>query len=385
MKKMIIAVGVAIVLAGVSAVAFADVVFPTITSVNFEKDGVNYDGDVDYEVQCLGYEDWAWDAEWEGDDEIGVVFSYSATCPGGECEIYEDYYMNYIDISYCNLIAEADGEEFFVENFADRPYGECQELADTWDMYDGENYYRQTDEYEQCLDETDFDFDGCEQYMELVDESEILMDDSGHPIERSCEITFDLLASGNPVPEEEELPFSDIFHGATYYEAIQYVKDEGIVDGYEDGTFQPDNQINRAEFTKIVIGAVFDSVEIEECSMASAFDDTPAGIWYEPYICMAAVNGIIDGYPDGTFKPGNDVNFVEAAKILVEAFNFGVDASGSGEWYAPYVDILEANAAIPWSIEGYDHKLTRAEMAEMIYRLREEIVTAGTQLPSMDW
>jgi len=157
--------------------------------------------------------------------------------------------------------------------------------------------------------------------------------------------------------------------------AIDYVQDEGIVDGYDDGSYKPDQTINRAEFTKIIVEAWF---EVEDDSTDSSdleFTDVEDA-WYVPYIRTAQAEGLIDGYDDGTFKPADEINFVEAAKIISEAS--GASMISTEIWYQPYVYHLQSNGAIPPTVLSLDHFITRGEMAELILRLREEI----TDFPS---
>lgn len=167
------------------------------------------------------------------------------------------------------------------------------------------------------------------------------------------------------------LAFTDVDTSHTYFAAVDYVEGEGIVDGYSDGSYKPDDEINRAEFTKIIIEATYEDSEIEDCSPEKTFSDISAGQWYENYVCVASNNGIIDGYDDGTFKGGDEINFVEAAKIIVIGFEYEVEEGD--EWYEGYVNVLQDNNYIPSTIDALSKQITRGEMAEMIWRIREEI------------
>lgn len=169
--------------------------------------------------------------------------------------------------------------------------------------------------------------------------------------------------------------FSDVLSNHLNAEAIAYVKAEGIVEGYADGTYRPDTTINRAEFVKIVEEAIEDIVIINACledpiDNEPVFKDVPFGAWYEAYVCDAKGRRIIAGYPDGTFRPGINISFVEAAKIINIAFDLPFKTSESEEWYRPFVQKLAEENAIPTSITRFDQYITRGEMAEMIYRLK---------------
>lgn len=170
--------------------------------------------------------------------------------------------------------------------------------------------------------------------------------------------------------------FVDVIEGDTYFEALQYLKDEGIVSGYPDGTFRPFQTINRAEFTKIIVGATgynpaqnpsgYDIFAL----IGVPFSDVEDGSWYVPYLREAKDNAMIDGYPDGSFKPAQEINFVEAAKIVVNGMGYQTVEQEGTDWYKKFVDVLTVKKAIPQSINSFDQKITRGEMSEMIYRLK---------------
>ncbi|MFH1670487.1 MAG: S-layer homology domain-containing protein [Patescibacteria group bacterium] len=173
--------------------------------------------------------------------------------------------------------------------------------------------------------------------------------------------------------------FPDVPASHTNADAIEYVQTQGIVGGYSDGTFRPSNQINRAEFTKIIVEATADDVEIENCLSQTSLDFSDVTIteWYSTYICVAKKHNLVEGYPDGTFRPENDIQFVEAAKIISIAFDSTVQTHPI--WYKPYVNYLADKAAIPWSILSFEKEISRGEMAEIIYRLLAE----DTDRPSL--
>jgi len=180
--------------------------------------------------------------------------------------------------------------------------------------------------------------------------------------------------------------FNDV--GSTHFnfDAIGYVQSEGIVQGYDDGTYRPSQTINRAEFMKIVIEAQFDAITIDNCIMENRqshwtyvfFPDIPINQWFAKYICVANQNGIIQGYPDGTFKPAQNISFVEAAKIIVTTFNYEVNSDPI--WYKPFVERLGDESAIPSTIGDFEKEVTRGEMAEMIYRLKAGIKNKTSML-----
>jgi len=171
--------------------------------------------------------------------------------------------------------------------------------------------------------------------------------------------------------------FTDI-ETSPYARSIVYAQNQGIVEGYNDGTFRPNNVINRAEFTKIIIEARFSQSEILGCDIAALpFPDVNVYDWFSPYICTALKHKIIKGYPDGRFRPSWPILFTESAKIIVQSFEYEIGESDI--WYEPFILALEERVSIPPSIKKLDHEVTRGEMTEMIYRLKEGIRTSTSK------
>jgi hypothetical protein len=181
--------------------------------------------------------------------------------------------------------------------------------------------------------------------------------------------------------------FSDVPLSHPNNIAINYVHAEGIVGGYSDYTFRPNNPINRAEFSKILYlshvsripQAELDRLGAPLCELTedSPFADVPKDAWFRFYVCQLETMGHVDGYPDGTFRPGNSINFVEAAKILANEFD--LPAAQTNVWFEGYVRALADENAIPTSITTFDQLITRGEMAEMIYRLQTGITDKPSQ------
>jgi len=162
-------------------------------------------------------------------------------------------------------------------------------------------------------------------------------------------------------------PFPDLSSDDPSVDAITWMKDNGIVSGYPDNTFQSLNKINRAEFMKIVIGSITDNPTGSDC-----FSDV-TNEWFAPYVCYGKTLGIVDGYSDGTFLPANEINFAEASKIIVNALEITPAASTDTDpWYRQYVKPLAELSAIPTSISDLDKEIARGEMAEVIWRVEEK-------------
>ncbi len=177
------------------------------------------------------------------------------------------------------------------------------------------------------------------------------------------------IAFADMAPEPDA--FTDVQYGIyDYYafDAISWLKDEGIVEGYSDGSYHPDDYINRAEFAKIVelFASSSEDVAIDYAERVLPFSDIAESSWYETYVSRLYNRGIINGYPDNTFRPTNNVNYAEACKMIMLATGSG-ELTSTGAWYEPYVEMLANFGGKPDTIESDDQMITRAEMAIMIY------------------
>lgn len=168
--------------------------------------------------------------------------------------------------------------------------------------------------------------------------------------------------------------------GHQYETAIRYLKEKKIINGYEDGTFKADKTINRAEFVKIIVGAVYGYKAEEDKSTSDIysasdlnFSDIQSGEWYIPYLRKAVENNLIQGYSDKTFKASNTINLVESAKILSRAYELTIDKSDNSPWYKPYITAMQNQNYIPTSFVKLNQNVNRGEMAEMTWRIMEKI------------
>jgi len=140
--------------------------------------------------------------------------------------------------------------------------------------------------------------------------------------------------------------FSDIRSGSQLESYIEVLVGKGIISGYPDGTFQPERTINRAEALKII----FETIEGQlESSTNSGFPDVPQHEWFAKYVTTAKNKNIIQGYPDGRYRPTQEVNRAEFIKMAMSALPFfsttPQDKAAAIEqysdvydlWYTPYV------------------------------------------------
>lgn len=156
----------------------------------------------------------------------------------------------------------------------------------------------------------------------------------------------------------------------SFEKAIDFLESQNIVKGYEDQSFKPEKNLNRAEFTKIIITA-FHTEQLTQLDnyKVKCFDDfTDLNAWYVPYVCLAKELELVSGYPDNTFRATNEILFVEAGKVIATTLQKDLTAS-SDLWYRNYIAELLNKKIVPTdSIESFETLLTRGEMAEMVAR-----------------
>lgn len=172
--------------------------------------------------------------------------------------------------------------------------------------------------------------------------------------------------------------FPDLPETHPNLKAIEYLQSRNILRGYPDGTFRPENPINRVEFLKIAIKGSNVPLDI---TTKSGFPDINESEWYAPYVRKAKADGWIQGYSDGFFRPLQTINKVEALKILAEVQNWDI-LSKSQIKNAPFQDVAVLAWYTPYVIYAKEHNfleetgkfffpgepMTRAKISEIVYR-----------------
>jgi len=164
--------------------------------------------------------------------------------------------------------------------------------------------------------------------------------------------------------------------GSPYSVAISELQEMGAVSGYEDGTFRPNNQINRAEFLKIVMSAFTQLPETGSNCFSDVHDE-----WFARYVCSAKNIGIVTGYPDGSFKPGDNVNYAEALAMIYRTNEDEGEQTEDSAWYTPYLKDAEQNYI---GLEGMapSQKMKRGEIAGLTWNYYQNKKMGVTLHPS---
>lgn len=179
--------------------------------------------------------------------------------------------------------------------------------------------------------------------------------------------------------------FPDVRDNHVNANSINTLYKNKVINGYPDGTFKPDGEINRAELTKMI---VITKIKPDSSKYNNCFTDVKKE-WFAPYICYAKEKGWVQGYKDGKFKPESNISRVEAIKIILEVlFSAKIDSREKlmdktvldvelDEWYGKYFIFADNRKLldkqhIEKSTTGYSYfpnkNITRKEVAELIYR-----------------
>lgn len=160
--------------------------------------------------------------------------------------------------------------------------------------------------------------------------------------------------------------YSDVKEGTYVSEAVTVLSDLGIFNGYVDGSFKPENAVTRAEMAKLIV-AMQGRIDSVAGKAVTKFSDVPATHWASGYIA-AATGTAIDGRPDGTFGPEEEVMYEDAIKMIMATLGYTVVANANGGYPMGYVsaaikegvtaDVVQASVGTP---------ATRGTIAQLIY------------------
>jgi S-layer homology domain len=182
--------------------------------------------------------------------------------------------------------------------------------------------------------------------------------------------------------------FPDVSTSHPNGDAIFGLANMGMIKGYPDGTFKPDGDINRAELIKMVtLMRVITIPQVADYN--NCFPDVGSE-WFAAYVCYAETVGWIQGYPDGTFKPSQNVNRAEALKIILNSWFYETGVvpslsngkqnpvdSDSTAWYFPFLNYAVQEDILDLQHASYSNgfhyfvgdNMKRKEVAETLMRL----------------
>ena len=190
-----------------------------------------------------------------------------------------------------------------------------------------------------------------------------------------------VMAGSAAAATEGELPFTDVGPKKWFYEAVKYVWERGLMDGVAPDKFNPNGGMTRAMFVT-VLGRLAGT----EGSESNPFPDAKNNTWYSKYVGWAVDQGIINGYEDGTFRPNKNLSreemaacmarYIDARGLNMPRENDAVyeftDGGKIAHWASDYVDVLRTAGIVRGDNNlNYNPKsnITRAEMATLIGNL----------------
>lgn len=175
-------------------------------------------------------------------------------------------------------------------------------------------------------------------------------------------VTFSILALFAPTVSAS---FSDVPDSHSNFNAVDYLTKNTEVKGFGNGEFKPNQKITRAELIKSLVTLNYSPEEIDACEELP-FSDVKEDNSFSKYICIAQRDNISNGYSDNTFRPDQNVKLNAAGKMILKSLEYDNDDSQFG---------LRLNhlKAIPTSIRCLESDLTRAEVAEIIFRIDNNI------------
>ncbi len=159
----------------------------------------------------------------------------------------------------------------------------------------------------------------------------------------------------------------------TYEEAVAVLNGMGVFKGYEDGSFQPQGNITRAEVAAIVYRVYTADVKDAKASMYATYnkfsDMTGAG-WAQGYIGYCANAALVKGYPNGTFQPSGKVTGYEVLTMILRAIGYDKNNEFSGADWALHVAQTAQQAGVLDNVKGVDLNApaTRELVAELLFR-----------------
>lgn len=170
--------------------------------------------------------------------------------------------------------------------------------------------------------------------------------------------------------------YSDVKSTDWYNNAISTLSNMGIIDGYPDGTFRPNAGITRAEFAKIAVSFFKDNVRE---TIGDRFSDIH-GKWYTEYVNLANELVIVNGYPDGTFRPDNKIIRAESMTIV----NNTLRRTPCKEGLLPVSVMITwpDNAASAWYYEAVQEATNSHEYSRASTTAKEQWTKL---LPVRDW
>lgn len=165
--------------------------------------------------------------------------------------------------------------------------------------------------------------------------------------------------------------YTDVATNASYADAVNLLSNLGIIQGFEDGTFRPDDTLTRAQAAAIMVRML--GLESSVVKGATEFSDVPATHWASGYVNVAANSNIIKGYGDGNFYPEEAVTYEQIVKMIMVALGYEIAAEANGGYPSGYLYMASStNTGVSKNVAGVvGEAASRAIVAKLVYNALE--------------
>ncbi len=166
----------------------------------------------------------------------------------------------------------------------------------------------------------------------------------------------------------EKKGFTDVSGNEYYANSALSLAELGVLTGYSDGSFGPGKTITRAEMATIVCRVMGKQVDAKKETQKPDFYDVPANHWACGFINVAVEAGVIGGDGNGRFRPGDNVRYEEAIKMIVCAFGYGDSVkSYPGDWSKGYIEVAQQKGILNSAKGSKGKASTRADVSVMLF------------------
>ena len=171
---------------------------------------------------------------------------------------------------------------------------------------------------------------------------------------------------------------ADHQYNKAIYELVSKGIINGYTEADGTSTFKPDNTITRAEFAKLLVLATTNGVTLT--ATTNKFPDVAADHWANTYIAAAVGTGAINGYEDGSFRPENPVSYGEAIKMIVCTIGYANIVTPTEPWYDGYITVANRIGLTKGAAGLGINEAKRGLVAQLIYNISstKQLVQTGT-------
>ena len=193
--------------------------------------------------------------------------------------------------------------------------------------------------------------------------------------------------------------FKDVADTEDYAEAVNALAALGAINGYEDGTFLPENKITRAEAITMVVGALNMTADAQKSGTVTDFADVNANAkWAAGYVNVGVAQGFISGTGKNEFAPSKNVTYAEMLSMLTRLLGYGnysdavmkaaKDAGKDVKWYEGAMEAAKIAGIQTGVAAAATADVTRAQVAQLIWNTLQApklgVTTVAGKLDNME-